>query len=65
MFDHCKFSNAKFKRNCARLAFQRDFNLLDTYTIESSCFGYIKKPKAQSVVYGQKKLIDEEVGMIK
>jgi hypothetical protein len=52
MFDHCKFSNAKFKRNCARLAFQRDFNLLDTYTIESSCFGYIKKPKAQSVVYG-------------
>jgi hypothetical protein len=37
---HCKFNNEKFKRNCARLAFYRDFNLLDTYTIESSCFGF-------------------------
>ena len=40
MFKNCKFSNEKYKRNCARLAFYRDFNLIDTYTIESSCYGY-------------------------
>lgn len=37
---NCKFANERPKRNCARLAFLRDFNLLDTYTIESSCFGF-------------------------
>jgi hypothetical protein len=43
LFEHCKFANERPKRNCARLAFYRDFNLLDSYTIESSCFGYIVK----------------------
>ena len=43
MLEHCKFANERPKRNCARLAFYRDFNLLDSYTIESSCFGYIVK----------------------
>lgn len=38
--ENCKFANEKTKRNCARLANYRDFNLMDTYTIESSCFGY-------------------------
>lgn len=41
MFEHCQFANEKIKRNCARLAFHWDFNLIDSYTIESSCFGYI------------------------
>lgn len=42
-FDSSKFKNEQYKRNCARLAMHRDFNLLDSYTIESSCYGY--KPK--------------------
>ena len=40
MLENCKFANEKAKRNCARLGLHRDFNLLDSYTIESSCFGY-------------------------
>ena len=40
LWENCKFSNEKSKRNCARLAFYRDWSILDTYTIESSCFGY-------------------------
>jgi len=40
LYDNCKFANEKPKRNCARLAFHRDFGLLDTYTIETSCFGF-------------------------
>jgi hypothetical protein len=42
--DNCKFDNSVYKRNCARLAFHRDFDLLDTYTIEASAFGYYTKP---------------------
>lgn len=38
LWDNCKFANEKAKRNCARLAFYRDWGLLDTYTIESSCY---------------------------
>lgn len=40
LFDNCKFANEKSKRNCARIANFRDFGLLDSYTIESSCYGY-------------------------
>jgi hypothetical protein len=40
LIENCKFANEKPKRNCARLAYLRDFNLLDSYTIEASCFGY-------------------------
>lgn len=47
MLSNCKFNNEKFKRNCARLAFYRDFSLLDTYTIESSCYGYEVKGSAK------------------
>ena len=39
-FDNCKFGNERYKRNCARLGVYRDFNLVNSYTIESSCFGY-------------------------
>ena len=42
-FENCDFQNQKQKRNCARLALYRDFNLLDSYTIESSCFGFQSK----------------------
>lgn len=40
---NCKFSNQSNdynKRNCARLGAFRDFALLNSYTIELSCFGY-------------------------
>jgi len=40
LFENCQFSNDKYKKNCARLAVARDFQLQDSYTIESSCFGY-------------------------
>ena len=39
-FDNCKFGNEKYKKNCARLGVHRDFNLFQSYTIESSCYGY-------------------------
>ena len=41
--DHCKFNNEKNKRNCARLGVYRDFDLINSYTIESSCYGYAVK----------------------
>ena len=37
---NCKYSNEQYKRNCARLSLFREFNLLDSYTIESSCYGF-------------------------
>lgn len=40
MLSNCKWANEKSKRNCARLSVYRDFGLLDSYTIESSCWGY-------------------------
>lgn len=39
-FENCLFTEEKSKKNCARLAINRDFKLLDSYTIECSCFGY-------------------------
>ena len=39
------FGNEKYKKNCARLAILRDFDLQDSYTIESSCFGYEESKK--------------------
>ena len=38
--DHCRFNNEKYKRNCARLGIFRDYNLANSFTIETSCFGY-------------------------
>lgn len=40
MFENCKFNSEKYKKNCARLALSREFDLLDSYTVETSCFGY-------------------------
>ena len=45
--DHCKFNNEKNKRNCARLGVYRDFDLINSYTIESSCYGYAVKEEEQ------------------
>ena len=39
-FEGCKFANEAYKKNCARLAVFRDFNIFHSYTIESSCWGY-------------------------
>jgi len=38
--DSCKFANEQYKKNCARLAVIRDFNIFHSYTIEASCWGY-------------------------
>jgi hypothetical protein len=43
--ENCTFKNEKYKRNCARLGIFRDFELTNSYTIETSCYGYeVKKP---------------------
>ena len=39
-YDNCKFGNEKYKKNCARLGVFRDFNLYNSFTIESSCYAY-------------------------
>lgn len=38
--DNSKFGNEKYKKNCARLGIMRDFGIINSYTIESSCWGY-------------------------
>ena len=38
--DNSKFGNERYKRNCARLGVFRDFNIPNTFTIESSCYAY-------------------------
>lgn len=40
LFDNCKFGNEKYKANCARLGIHRDFKLLNSFTIEASCYAY-------------------------
>lgn len=40
LLQNCKWANEKGKKNCARLNIFRDFNVLDSYTIEASCWGY-------------------------
>ena len=39
-YDNCKFGNEKYKRNCARLGVYRDWQITNTFTIESSCYAY-------------------------
>ena len=39
-YDNSKFGNERYKRNCARLGVFRDFGIINTYTIESSCYAY-------------------------
>lgn len=42
-YGNCKFGNEKWKKNCARLGIYRDWDLQDSFTIESSCFGWVNK----------------------
>jgi hypothetical protein len=44
-FKKCRYNNEKYKRNCARLGINRDYGLANSYTIESSVWGYEKKDK--------------------
>ena len=39
-FDNCRFNNSKEKKHSARLGVYRDWSLLHSYTIESSCYGF-------------------------
>ena len=39
-YDNSKFGNERYKRNCARLGVFRDFGIVNTFTIESSCYAY-------------------------
>lgn len=39
-YESSTFSNEAIKKNCARLAMHRDFDVLDSYTIEASCYGF-------------------------
>lgn len=39
-YDNCKFGNEKYKKNCARLGMFRDWQILNSFTIESSCYAY-------------------------
>jgi hypothetical protein len=46
LLENCRYNNEKYKKNCARLGIARDFNIVNSYTIESSCFGFeIKNPE--------------------
>lgn len=56
-FDHCKFSNESYKRNCARLAIHRDFKLANSFTIEASCYGF----EAKRVMFNAEAEEDVEV----
>ena len=45
----CKFGNEKYKKNCARLGTFRDYDLTQSFTIESSCWGYTQ-PKTDATI---------------
>ena len=41
--DKCTFQNEAYKKNCARLGVFRDHKVVNSYTIESSCYGFDQK----------------------
>jgi hypothetical protein len=41
----CKFRIEKYKESCARIALWRDFGISNSYTIESSVFGFLNKER--------------------
>ena len=41
--NNCIIKNEKYKRNCARLGIFRDYHLSNSYTIETSCYGFEQK----------------------
>jgi len=41
--DNCRYNNDRQKKNCARLGIFNQYELDDSYTIESSCYGFESK----------------------
>lgn len=41
----CKFKHEGYKQGCARISLWRDFNISNSYTVETSAFGYINKDR--------------------
>ena len=61
-FEKCTFSNEEYKKNCARLGVFRDQNLVNSYTIESSCYGYdVKLSDHEKALIEAKRKYDEDV----
>jgi hypothetical protein len=56
----CSFNNEKYKRNAARLGVYRDFKLVNSYTIESSCYGFDVKISAYQKALNQAKQTAED-----
>lgn len=56
-FENCKFANEQYKKNCARLAVVRDFNIFHSYTIETSCWGYSLNYSDETVQFKESDLI--------
>ena len=48
LFRKCSYNNDKAKKNCARLGMNRDYGLANSYTVESSVWGYEKKDKKRT-----------------
>ena len=46
----CSYNNAYYKKNCARLGIYKAFQLADSYTIETSCYGFEMKTKKRSTI---------------
>jgi hypothetical protein len=44
----CKYQSEKGKRNCARLAFVRDYKVEYSYTIEASSYAYVESKSNQT-----------------
>ena len=38
--DNCRYNNDLKKKNCARLGIFNNYELDDSYTVETSCYGY-------------------------
>jgi hypothetical protein len=39
--DNCSYNTSQFKKNCARLGMFNNQALVDSYTLECSCWGYV------------------------
>ena len=43
--ENCSYNNDSYKKNCARLGIFTNYNLVDSYTVETSCWGYTENDK--------------------
>ena len=44
-FHSCKFNVEAIKTRCARVIFNREFNIMNCFTLEASMFGFINKQR--------------------